>query len=66
MPRSEWGRVSSGYALFSIEEGWVQQAKLSRGPTSDENNVLPCRLYCKDCTAMARGLKFSVLVGNMS
>jgi hypothetical protein len=61
-PRSEWGRVSSGYGLFSIEEGWAQRAELNRGGSRD-NDVLPCRLYCKYCHAMA-GVTINVLVGN--
>ena len=55
IPRSVGGRLSSGYALFSIEEGWLRQAQLRRGHTSDRNNDLPCRLYCADCDAMAGG-----------
>ena len=66
LPRSEWGRVSSGYALLSIKEGWVRQSQLSRGDTTndDDDNVLTCRLYCPDCNAVSGGAPRIVLVGN--
>lgn len=62
-PRTDWGRVSAGYKLFSIEEGWIQQAELCRSENKN-NNVLHCCLYCADCNANSGGLVFTVPVGN--
>ena len=41
--RSELGKVSDGYGLFSIEEGWARKGG------SSNSDYLPCCLYCKDC-----------------
>ena len=43
---SELGRMSEGYALLSIEEGWAQLS------AKKHNGWLGCCLHCKECLAM--------------
>jgi len=54
---SELGRVSAGYALLSVEEGWAQLSG------KNHDGWLPCRLHCKECLAMT-GRVVIIPVGN--